>query len=43
MKNWQLFLILSAIYSMPHLYDGVSKMLTLGSFALATIAAIMGD
>lgn len=41
MKNWQLFLILSAIYSMPHMYDVVSKALALGFLILAVFAAIL--
>src|SRR5690625_5090740 len=41
MKNWQLFLILSAIYSMPHMYDVVSRVLALGFLMLAVVATIL--
>ena len=43
MKNWQLLLILSAIYAAPHLPGAVSKLLSSGLLVLAAVAGIMGD
>src|SRR5690625_7835807 len=41
MKNWHLFLILSAIYSIPHMYDVASRALALGVLLFYVFVAIL--